>query len=169
MTSLLTVAECRTLVRTSKTTEELQEVIDRIEGMITNRIGAAQDDTGNVTITETVEGGGQHIFVKVKFSEVVSITEDGVAVDSDEYRAWGESGMIELLPEGSEWGDVCVITYKPSDRRDERKQATIELVRLFLERTAMVSESMAGEFSYNAPDWDKAVKRELKNLCFIGG
>jgi hypothetical protein len=169
MTNLLTTAECRVFVKTSLDDTELEAVIARVEAMITNKIGTAQDETGNIEIVETVQGNGEHIFVKVAFSSVVSITEDGTAVDSDDYRAWGESGMVERLPEGSEWGDVCVITYKPVDQREERKQATIELVRLFLERTAMVSENVAGEFSFNAPDWDKAIKRELKNLMFIGG
>jgi len=166
MTALLTAAECRVLVRTSLSDEDLQAVIDRIEAVITKKIGAPQDETNSVTITETVEGDGEHIFVKVRFSEIVSITEDGASVDADDYRAWGDSGMIERLPEGYQWEDVCVVTYKPVDQRDERKEATINLVRLTLERTAMASESIAGEYSFNAPDWDKAIKRELKNLCF---
>lgn len=169
MTSLLTIAECKALVRTAVSDTDLQEIIDRIEAIITKKIGAPQDNTNTVTITETVQGGGEHIFVKVAFSEVVSITEDGAAVDSDDYQVWGDSGMVERLPEGTEWGDVCVITYKPVDQTNERKQATINLVRLYVERTAMVSENIAGEYSFSAPDWDKAIKRELKNLCFIGG
>jgi hypothetical protein len=167
MTSLLTTTECRALVQTSLTDVDLQAVIDRIEAKIAKKIGAAQNETNSVTIVETVEGDGEHIFVKVPFSEIVSITENGASVDADDYRGWGDSGMIERLPEGFHWEDVCVVTYKPVDQRDQRKEATINLVRLTLERTAMVSESVAGEYSYNAPDWDKAIKRELKNLCFL--
>ncbi|PKN98002.1 MAG: hypothetical protein CVU42_13850 [Chloroflexi bacterium HGW-Chloroflexi-4] len=169
MTPLLTAAECRVLVRTSMSDDDLDAVIARIERLITKRIGAPQNDENSVTITETVEGEGEHIFVKTRFSEIVSITEDGASVDADDYRAWGDSGMVERLPEGYQWDDVCVVTYKPVDQRDERKEATINLVRLYLERTAMVSENVAGEYSFDAPDWDKAIKRELKNLCFTGG
>jgi len=167
MANLLSTAECRSLITSSKTDAELDAMIAMVETMISNKIGAAQDESGTVTISETVDGGDEHLFVKVAFSEVVSITEDGTAVDSDDYRAWGKSGMVERLPEGEEWGDVCVVTYKPVDQRTERKVATINLVRLMLERTAMVSENVAGEYSSTAPDWDKAIKRELKNLCFL--
>ena len=167
MTSLLTIAECSSLVKTSLATTDLQAVIDRIEAIIANRIGAYQVDGNTTTITETVRGKGQHLFLKVAFSEIVSITEDGTLLDADDYQEWGPSGMVERLPEGGEFGDVCIVVYKPTDQREERKQATLELVRLFVERTAMVSENIAGEYSFNAPDWDKAIKRELKNLCFL--
>ena len=166
MSSLLTVAECQALVKTSLSSINLQALIDRIEKIIENKIGAYQVDGDTVTITETVEGKGEHIFVKVPFSTIVSITEDDNLMDADDYQEWGKSGMVERLPEGESFGDVCVVVYKPVDQREERKQATIELVRLYAERTAMVSENVAGEYSFSAPDWDKAIKRELKNLCF---
>ena len=166
MTSLLTIAECKALVTTRLSDVNLQALIDRIEKIIENRIGAYQVDANTVTISETVEGKGEHLFVKVPFSTIVSITEDDSLMDADDYREWGKSGMVQRLPEGETFGDVCVVVYKPVDQRYERKQATIELVRLYAERTAMVSENVAGEYSFNAPDWDKAIKRELKNLCF---
>ena len=164
MSSLLTVDECRLFVKTALNDTQLQVVIERAEAMITQRIGAAQDDGNTVTIVETVDGGGDHLFTRVAFSTIVSITEDGAAVEADEYLEHGTSGMVENLY--GEWGDVCVITYKPADQQAERIQAAIDLVRLMLERTAMASENIAGEYSYNAPDWDKAIKRVLKNLCF---
>lgn len=167
MTSLLTVAECQALVITRLSTANLQALIDRIEKIIENKIGAYQVDANTVSITETVEGKGEHIFLKVPFSTIVSITEDGSLMDAEDYQEWGKSGMVQRLPEGESFGDVCVVVYKPVDQREERKQAALELVRLYAERTAMVSESIAGEYSFNAPDWDKAIKRELKNLSFL--
>jgi hypothetical protein len=164
--SLLTVAECRVLVRTSLTDAQLQAVIDRVEGQITNRIGAPQDDGNNVTITETLVGEGNYLFLKVAYSTIVSITEDSALLDADEYQEWPGEGMVEKLPEGCNFENTCVVVYKPADQREERKQATIELVRIYLERTAMTSENIAGEYSFTAPDWDKAIKREFKNLCF---
>lgn len=166
MTSLLTIAECRALVKTALLDADLQVVIDRIEGQITKRIGAPQDNTGNITVTETVRGKGENLFLRVPFSAVVSVTEDGVLVDAAEYQSWGPSGMIERLPEHSIWGAVCVVVYKPSDMRDERKQATIDLVRLTIERTAMNSESIAGEYSFTAPDWDASFRKIMRKLCF---
>lgn len=166
MSSLLTIAECRALVKTALLDADLQDVIDRVEGQITKRIGAAEDGSGTVTVTETVRGKGEHLFLRVPFSAVVSVTEDGALVDAAEYQIWGPSGMIEHLPELSEWGSVCVVVYKPVDMRDERKQATIDLVRLTIERTAMNSESIAGEYSFTAPDWDAAFRKIMRKLCF---
>lgn len=166
MTSLLTIAECRALINTSKSDTELQAIIDRAETLISDRIGAAQDENWTVTISQTVRGKGQNLFVRVPFAEIVSVTEDSLVLDADDYRAWGDSGMITRLPEGEEWGDVCLVIYKPVDQREKRKAATINLVRLMLEQTAMASESIGGEYSYSAPDWDKVIKQELRNLCF---
>lgn len=166
MANLLAVDEARSLVKTPLDDTALNVIIERIEAQISARIGASQDDSGSVTISETVRGEGSHLFVKVAFSEIVSITEDGSVLDADDYCAWGESGMIERLPEGCEFGRKCVVIYKPVDQRAQRKAATINLLRLTLERTAMASESFAGEYTYSAPEWDKEFKRELKNLCF---
>lgn len=166
MSSLLTIAECRALVKTSLSDAELQAVIERIEAQITKRIGAPQDDSGNVTITETVRGNYGQLFLRVPFSAIVSVMEDGNLVDAANYQSWGASGMIERLPEHAVWGAVCVVVYKPSDMRYERKQATIDLVRLVVERTAMTSESIAGEYSFTAPDWDAAFRKILRKFSF---
>lgn len=162
MTSLLTTVECRALVKTALSESELQAVIDRVEAMITAKIGPAQDDENTVTIAETVDGNGEHLFTKVAFSEVVSITEDGQPVDADEYQVYGDSGMV--AKKACEWGEICVITYKPIDQQSERIQAAIDLVRLMIERTAMVSESVAGEYSYNAPNWEVEKTKILRRL-----
>ena len=166
MTSLLTIAECRALVKTAVSDANLQVVIDRIEAQITKKIGAAQDDTGVITVTETLKGGGNHLFLRVPISAVVSITEDGNLVDPSDYQIWDVSGMVEHLPEFSDWGSVCVVIYKPADMRDERKQATVDLVRLVIERTAMSSESIAGDYSFTAPDWDAAFRKVMRKLYF---
>lgn len=166
MSSLLTIAECRALVKTALSDEQLQTVINRVEAQITARIGAAQDDTGNVQVVETVAGEDEHLFLRVPATAIVSVVEDDVTVDAGDYRLWGESGMIQHLPTGSQWGAVCTVTYKPADMREERKTAAIELVRLTVERTAMVNESIAGEYSYTAPDWDAQMNRILRKLCF---
>lgn len=166
MTTLLAVAEARSLIKTHLNDDDLTSIIERIEAQISARIGEYQDDSGAVTITQTVRGEANHIFLRVAFSSIVSITEDGIVLDAEDYREWGESGMVERLPEESDWGSRCVVVYKPVDQRIQRKDATINLLRLTLERTAMASESFAGEYSFNAPDWDKAIKRELKNLCY---
>jgi len=176
--SLVTVAETRALVQTDLSDADLQDVIDRVEAEITARIGPAQNDNGTVQITKQLHGGTQHVFLPVEIGEVVSIVEDGAALVADEYRAW-PGGVIERLPgstwpgdktlrtRAGVWGRFVVVTFKPADNRLERKAAAIDLVRLDISRTAMVSESIAGEYSYHAPvNWEGERRRILKRLTF---
>jgi len=75
--------------------------------------------------------------------------------------------VIERLPVDSNWGTVCVVTYKPMDDRFKRIPVIIDLLRLTLERTAMKSESIAGEYSYTAPEnWDAEFRKAMKRLQF---
>jgi hypothetical protein len=48
-----------------------------------------------------------------------------------------------------------------------RAQVIIDLVRIVIERTAMKSESIAGEYSYTAPDnWEAEFRKAMKRLVF---
>lgn len=167
--SLVTPDDVRALINTSLSEEALQDVIDRVESEITTRIGEPQNDGGTVQIVKTLRGEGEHLFLPTEIMSIVSIVEDDVALVSTDYRTWS-GGVIERLPYGEHWGDVCVVTYKPADDRLRRTAATIDLVRLELNRTAMQSESVAGEYSYSAPDWEKERRRILRRVSFpVGG
>jgi hypothetical protein len=164
--SLVTPAEVRPLVKTSLTDANLQAIIDRIEAQITQRVGAPQTDAMETTITKIFRGEGEFLFMPTEIYAVVSITEDENALASDQYRTWG-GGVIERLPSGSRWGDRMTVIYKPTDDRLVRKQVVIDLVRLVLERTAMKSESVAGEYSFTAPDnWDAEFNKTMRRLLF---
>lgn len=166
MTSLVLPADARALINTSMTDANLQTVIDRIEAQITARIGAPQADGYTVQIEKTMRGEGPSLFLPTEIYAVVSIVEDDVALTADEFRTWG-GGVIERLPMDTIWGDVNVVTYKPADDRFRRMQVTIDLVRLEIERTAMKSESIAGEYSYTAPDWDVEFRKAMRKLTFL--
>lgn len=166
MTSLVAPADVRVLVNTSLTDASLQTVIDRIEAQITERIGAPQTDLMATTITKTFRGEGCYLFMPTEIYAVVSILEDGTALTSDQYQTWS-GGVIERLPADSFWGDRMTVVYKPNDDRLMRAEAIIDLVRLVLERTAMKSESVAGEYSFTAPDnWDAEFRKAMKRLLF---
>ena len=166
MTSLVSPADVKALINTSMSDVNLQTVIDRIEAQITERIGAPQTDTMTTTLTKTYRGEGFYLFTPTEIYSVVSISEDGNALTSDQYETWG-GGVIERLPEESHWGDRMTVVYKPVDDRLERAQVIIDLVRLVIERTAMKSESIAGEYSYSAPDnWDAEFRKAMKRLLF---
>ncbi len=56
----------------------------------------------------------------------------------------------------------------PADDRAEWRAALLELVRLQLARTALKSESIAGEYSYTAADdWDADRAKLLRRLGFF--
>jgi hypothetical protein len=166
LTSLVSPNDVRPLVNTGLTDDELQVVIDRIEADITARIGAPQTDAYTTTLTKTLRGEGPHLFMPTEIYAVVSITEDGAALAAGDYQTWA-AGVIERLPSDSNWGDRNVVVYKPVDDRLRRTQVIIDLARIVLERTAMKSEDIAGEYSFEAPDdWDAEFRKAIKRLQF---
>lgn len=166
MTSLVSPSDVRALVNTGLTNENLQTVINRVEAQVTQKIGSPQTDAMATTVTKTMRGEGEFLFMPTEIYAVVSITEDGNALTSDQYQTWA-GGVIERLPSDSHWGDRNVVVYKPADDRLVRAQVIIDLVRLVLERTAMKSESIAGEYSFTAPDnWDDEFRKAMRRLYF---
>ncbi|NUQ86378.1 MAG: hypothetical protein HUU11_16860 [Anaerolineales bacterium] len=166
--SLVTAEAAKKQINTPLSDEDLQEIIDRIESQITARIGAPWDgDDTPSQVVKTLRGEGPSLFLPTGIYEVVSIVEDDAELTADEYRVWGNGGVIERLPIDSGWGRVCTVTYKPMDDRFKRIPVIIDLLRLTLERTAMKSESIAGEYSYTAPDnWDAEFRKAMKRLQF---
>lgn len=165
--SLVTSAVAKKLINTALSDGDLQTIIDRIEAQITERIGAPQTDAYETTVTKTLRGEGANLFMPTEIYAVVSITEDGNALAATEYQMWS-GGVIERLPVNcGSWGKRVVVVYKPLDDRSKRTQVIIDLTRLVLERTAMKQESIAGEYSYTAPDnWDDEFRRAMRRLMF---
>lgn len=164
--SLVTVAEARALVNTGLLDADLQVVIDRIEADITSKVGAPQTDVYATEVVKTLRGEGENLFLPTEIYSVVSIVEDTVTLTADQYQTWG-GGVIERLPMGTGWGDRVVVTYKPADDRSVREGVIIDLLRLTLNRTALKSESIAGEYSYTAFDSsDGEYRKVMKRLMF---
>jgi len=162
--SLVSVAEARALVSTGLTDEQLQAVIDRVEAWIIARYGAHYG-TG-VTITQTLEGGLESLFLQRPFTSLTSVTEDSVLLTAAGYRSWPLQGSLLRLPAGSRWGEVVIVVYTPVDDSLIRKQVIIDLVRLAVERTAMKSESVAGEYSYTTVEWEREAAQLARKLGF---
>lgn len=164
--SLVTTANVKALINTALSDANLQTVIDRVEAQVSERVGEPQTDLYATTITKTLRGEGYYLFMPTEIYSVVSVTEDLVLLTSDQYQVWA-GGVIERLPSESYWGDRTVVVYKPTDDRKKRSQVIIDLVRLVLERTAMKSESIGGEYSYTAPDdWDAEFRKAMRSLMF---
>lgn len=163
MTSLVSPANVKAVYNTSLSDPNLQTVIDRVEALITEEIGAPQADGYTTEVTRTLRGGGKTLFLPTEIYSVTSIVEDTVTLTADDYQTW-EGGMIERLPEETQWGSRCVVVYKPADDRLKRAQVIIDMVRLTIERTAMTNENVAGEYSYSAPDWEDEFDKLMRKL-----
>lgn len=165
--SLVTVAEVRVMVQTGITDQQLQAVIDREETIMVQRCGAHYVNTSTRN-TETLHGRYTKLHLTQKITSIYRVTEDGVVLSQTDgdFRVWELEGCLERLPAGSLWGEVVSVIYVPYDDNERRKAVLIEMVRLALERTSMQSESVAGEYSYHAPDWEYERARLLRSLNF---
>jgi len=166
MTSLVSPANVKALINTAMVDADLQVIIDRVEAQVTAKIGAPQTDGYTTELVKTMRGEGFNLFMPTEIYSVSSIVEDLSTLTSDQYQTWG-GGVIERLPNESYWGDRVVVTYKPADDRLKRAEVIIDLVRLVIERTAMKSENIAGEYSFTAPDdWNKEFRKAMKRLMY---
>lgn len=164
--SLVTLTECRALVRTSLSDAELQTVIDRTEAELQNRIGPFQDDTGLVEVTEMgILNPSGLVLTQQPIASVVSLTVGTTLIGT--YVVRGGAGMVTGLSAYSTGSTppTYTIVYRPTDMQADLTRAVIDLVRLTIERTAMLSESVAGEYSYQAPSWDREHLRILRRVC----
>lgn len=161
--SLLTAAELRLQVQSGLSNADVQTIIDREEAEIIRRYGAHYDGSA---ITEVCSGGSCSVFLKRRIGSVSSITEaqslggTQTTLTSTQYHIVANEGRIIRLSEGTRWGRYVSVVYVPADDSALRKQVLIELTRQALEQTAMKSENVAGEYSYQAPDWE-AQRRAL--------
>lgn len=171
MTTLLTIERLRALVRTAVSDVDLQEIIDREDAELVRRYGAHYVDA--VTpVVEEVTGNTRNIYVSRGVLSVVSIAESQAlgytpqTLASTQYHVRAAQGRITRLPEGRAWLGAITVTYVPVDDRPLREQVLIDLVRLTLERQAPQAESVAGEYSYTASDWESQRRALYKKLAF---
>jgi hypothetical protein len=170
MATLVNPSELKTFVNTPLSDDAVQRVLDAVEYELNRRIGEPQNNDGDLELTETLEGGRPFLFLKHPISEVVEITETSwggteTILDADDYRVWGEQGKLERQLARS-WATLVTVTYVPTDDRPVRRQAIIDLARIALDRQAMKAESIGGEYSYTAPDWEAEKEVIYRRLEF---
>ena len=165
--SLVTVAEVRAMVTTGMLDTPLQAIINREEAIMVERCGEHYVDA-TTHITEVIQGGYGQLFLSRKVSSIFRVTEDGVVLSqtNDDFQVWESGGILLRQVSGTTWGSVVSVIYVPYNDNERRKAVLIELVRLALDRMAMKSENVAGEYSYTAPDWEYERARLLRSLNF---
>lgn len=171
MTTLLTVATLRAQVQTGLDDTQLATLIEREEAEVIARYGAHYVD-GSTPISEVCDGRGCSIYLKRRIGSISSISEaqqlggTATTLTTSQYLVYASQGRIVRLPEGTRWGRSVTISYVSQDDRPLRIQVLIEICRLAIEQTAMKSESVAGEYAFQAPDWELTRKRLYKRLEF---
>lgn len=170
--SLVSVDDLKALVTTPLTNAQLQVIIDRVEADVTDKIGAPYADALELVEVATPAGSRLNVYTRRPIEAISSITEkrsmtaDTETVVTTAYYTWADQGRIERI-DGLEWGPLVTITYRPTDQREKRRAAIIDLVRLHLQRTAMMSEDVAREYSYEAPDnWEAELRKVVRRLAF---
>lgn len=153
LTSLVSIAEVRALVRSRLSDVDLQDVIDREEAWLAEKVGAL---TGVRTETYRPDLGGTPLYVRRRTSSLV-LTDDGVTLVADvDYLFTPSTGMIRRVSWVEQvapwrqlplaWRGIVTVTYTPTDAATV-KAAIIALVRGTVGETGMDSETM-GDYSY---------------------
>lgn len=171
--TLLSVGELRPLLDGTPLTDvQLINVIERVEADLTAVLGAAPD--GATAVTEQLRGGLVNIFLRRKVASITSVTEYGLLTSTSgtaltantEYFLWAKQGRLERLG-GVTWGERVDVVYVPENEASKWKTAVIDLVRIFVNETALRSESISGSHSYTAPEnWDAEIRRVVRRLQF---
>jgi hypothetical protein len=150
MPNLLTVDEVREHVETDLVDGALQQLIDGAQAEIDRRLGALAAQT------EVLPGGDLYLPLAREASAIVSVTErflvDGLGVqdaqlDKDADVSLLASGRrVERLFTGpnptSVFRGVVTIAYTPADTTAERKMLLVKLVKLDLQYSGLVSNSI---------------------------
>jgi hypothetical protein len=164
---LVSVAELRAVVTSALTDAQLQTVLDREEREMITRTGPHGDGVDGLTLTLR-NPLGLVMLLPRPLSQVISVAERQLPSDtpmivpSDGY--WLDFGSLNRL--SGVWASFVTVVGIPADL-DRRKSVLIELVRQALEQTALKSESVAGEYSWTAPDWERQRADLYRRLTFM--
>ena len=161
--------EIRSRLNTPLTDLELGNMIIAAQAEIEGVHGAAYVDA-DTPITELHLGSYEALHLKRKVATVEEVREyafPGSSVnvlETDDYFLDADHGV--LTSRYGKWGWRVEVDYVPQDDRNKWREAVIDLVRMALSRSALKAESVAGEFSYQAPDWEMEKARIINRLGF---
>lgn len=165
--TIVSIDDVRAVITTVLDDVDLHGVIAREEAEAQRRFGAPGD--GTTARTETIEACGADVFTSQPILSVTTVTERNLAgtaqtVAASRYYLWPGQGRITRTD--GHWLPIVTVTYVPADVRERWRSVLIEIIRQALEQTAMRGESVAGEYSYQAPDWEAQRVRLYRRLKF---
>lgn len=155
---LLSVDEARALVETALSDAQLGAVIAREEAEAARRFGPIGDGaTPRTVVLEAIDG---QLFLPTAAAAVSSI--NGASVPAG-VTVLGPQGRVV----GGRWEGRVTVVYVPADERERWKSVLVEIVRHAVTQTALRGESVAGEYSYQAPDWEAQRHQLYRRLKFF--
>ena len=166
---LVSVAELRSVVTSALTDVQLQTVLDREEQEMIARTGPHGDGLDGLTVL-LCGGAGTTLYLPRSLTSISSVavrqalTDIAQSLAATAYALNG-SARLERIG-GLSWETFVTIVGIPADLH-RRKSVLIELVRQALEQTALKSESVAGEYSWSAPEWERQRADLYRRLTFM--
>lgn len=147
MPTLLTFAEVRAHVESDISDAALTQVIEAADAEIIRRLGPV------ATQTEVLSGGDRFLHLARAATAITSASErwtvDGVgittqAILADDYRLVSDGRRLERLFTGtypaSDWQGEVTLVYVPEDTTAERKLLLVNLVKIDLAVSGLLSD-----------------------------
>jgi len=164
--SLVTPAQVREHVPTDLVDAALQRVIDAVEELLDERVGAL--DVGSEDFQEALTAS---LYLRRPALNLTGVTEywgtDATTLASDDYELRGDGRELVRLSTGTNpcdtWGDRVVVAYIPKASTMQRILATIDLVRLSVNETGLASAG-DGDHSETRLDIAKERRRIIETL-----
>lgn len=135
--ALLDIATLKLLAPEAKTVDNtaLQLLLDAAEEAIDRAVGSIGSNA-----QERPQTGYSTLILKRPAETIVSITVDGVALATDQYRHSFNGYVVERIGAASEWSGDVVVTYTPVDDLNLRKEVQRDWVKLSLAYSGYISE-----------------------------
>ena len=175
--NLVSAPEAKAQLETHLPDATLDVIIKSIEAWLVKIIGPTyvDDSTANEVAVYDTEGGW--LFLGIPIGSITSVVEYLTKVattgttltENTDFIVDHDAGMLEKQSTNNAcWGPKVVLNYVPQDRRTERAQLIIDILRLYLTRPAYHSFSISGEFSFTALSTDEEITR-LASRMSLGG
>lgn len=166
---ILTPTAARTRLDTHLSDADLTTLIAEIEAEVAQVSGVP---TYDADVTELALPEGSNLYLRAPIESLTSVQEWTTLTasaltltENTDFAVWPSQGRIERI--GGSWGVKAQVVYRPVDDTEKRKGVVVDLMRLILTTTALSSEQVGREYSYQRPDnWELERRRIVRRLMF---
>lgn len=188
--SITELAEVRGRIALDISDANLQKLIDRVESRIVKAVGHPSDERADRFVAlgvNTYNSPADPIYVDnfgpyralpgytnmialahdpAEIGGVQTAQTDAASADELDPASYYLSGPYLYRANGVTWERETIVTWTPVDFTDDFIEATIDLVRLRMARTAYTSTKIGNEWAATSPaDWDAAERAVIERLA----